>query len=408
MSDEEFNERLNDLDVREEGYRSRYNALVKELMQMPSLMALAKQAESKDVSDAVKDSPKADSEDKADAAEAAKKQDAGKGESSDSGSADKSADEGKKGGETSDAEEPAAKTETPAKSEEKAAEEPAKSEEKTAETPTKSSDGEEKSDEATDKTDAGDKKEGDAASKEGEGGAESKEKEGEGEDKSGDGEKKEEKKKEEKTTLQKLAGMKDEALELGKSGISLIGAGSKLHGLRKIKTEDNGSSHTRNVNYAKGEANTDVSNKAFGAANSILNVVNKAVESFAGEEAGKLVSKITGIIGKGLAFGKDFFARRFSKKSAKAGLKGLLGGTAAYKALKEKYKMHAPEMRRAIRTAAKKSSVQELVNADKDMLKKGETNDGGAGAGKSDGEDESAPKKIAEKTKKEAEGDDAA
>ena len=61
-------------------------------------------------------------------------------------------------------------------------------------------------------------------------------------------------------------------------------------------------------------------------------------------------------------------SKRIEKKSIKDGIKGLVGGNDAYKKLKDKYRLHGQDMRRAIRTAAKHSSVTDLINADKDKL----------------------------------------
>lgn len=112
MPDDEFNEHLQDMEASgETGYASNYYSLLEELKTMPSLMALSKQADSKDVAEAVSENKTLDNKDQEEA----------KAE----------AEETAKAGE-SKTEEPA-KTEESTKAEEPAkVEEPAKAEETTA------------------------------------------------------------------------------------------------------------------------------------------------------------------------------------------------------------------------------------------------------------------------------------
>jgi hypothetical protein len=52
------------------------------------------------------------------------------------------------------------------------------------------------------------------------------------------------------------------------------------------------------------------------------------------------------------------------KETRKMSIKGIMGGVEGYKALKEKYKMKAPEMRYAMLEVLGLQSEQDIVNAD--------------------------------------------
>ena len=54
-----------------------------------------------------------------------------------------------------------------------------------------------------------------------------------------------------------------------------------------------------------------------------------------------------------------------TRAGVKAGIKDMLGGKEGYYALKAKYKMHAPEMRRAVRDALGVATSADAVTADK-------------------------------------------
>ena len=131
---------------------------------------------------------------------------------------------------------------------------------------------------------------------------------------------------------------------------------------------DNTSSKGRSYRYMAAQTNKEKTQAGFDIATTAVNTVSDMLQRFGSSKVGDIAGKIAGYINKALAFGKDFMSKRIEKKAIKDGIKGLVGGNDAYKKLKDKYRLHGQDMRRAIRTAAKHSSVTDLINADKDKL----------------------------------------
>lgn len=167
----------------------------------------------------------------------------------------------------------------------------------------------------------------------------------------------------------KAMALKDDAMAAGTSGMNAFASHKRSKALEQLSTNaDIATSSGRQISYMKGQADIETSNSGFDTASNVVNLVNKAIGKFGSSSLAAIAGKVTGFINTALSFGKDFMAKRLEKKSVKNGLKGLLGGTEVYKQMKSKYKLHGGDMRRAIRIAANRSSVQELINADKDKL----------------------------------------
>ena len=363
MSDTEFDERLQSLEAEgETGYASRYYALIDELKNMPSLVALTKQAEPEDVAEAVSENPTLEEGEKEEAKEAAESP------------ASETADPAAKTAETSTASEsetavaPEAaepeKTETSVEAESEVSAEVKQEAETPAESkasePAAENSAEEKNtaapEEKTEKPEAaGETAEQKSEEKEAAAGEETKDETASSEDKA--------------SVTDKLLTMKDDALNAGKSGMSIVGSYQRSKALAKLsENADISTTKGRKLSYMKGQADIETSNNSFDTAANVVNLVNKAIGQFGSSALADIAGKISGFVNMALSFGKGLMAKRLEKKSVKNGLKGLLGGTEVYNKLKTKYKMHGGDMRRAIRVAANRSSVQDLVNADKDKL----------------------------------------
>ena len=90
--------------------------------------------------------------------------------------------------------------------------------------------------------------------------------------------------------------------------------------------------------------------------------------------AGEGIGKVTGMgmvsggigLAKNITSGVKYLATSSKKRTGvKQGIKDMLGGRDGYYALKSKYKMHAPEMRRAVRDALGVATSEDAVTADK-------------------------------------------
>ena len=350
MTDDEFNEHLKDLEGEGDiGYASRYYELIDELSKMPSLMALTKQSEGqKNKEDAVDEAVK-DTQKEQDSEETP----AGKEEI-----AKKAQDEPAK------AEEPAKKENAPGKIEtvEKAeAEEvPARTDKEaeeieTAEAParaeavTENADTEESpaKEEATEKAEA----ENTPADIEEEHHSE--------ETQSDKG-----------SVARQIVGETAKvAVENKDKAVGIYKNSRRQKTLEKLAGQtDNTSGKGRSYRYMAAQTNKEKTQAGFDIATTAVNTVSDMLQRFGSSKVGDIAGKIAGYINKALAFGKDFMSKRIEKKAIKDGIKGLVGGNDAYKKLKDKYRLHGQDMRRAIRTAAKHSSVTDLINADKDKL----------------------------------------
>ncbi len=350
MTDDEFNEHLKDLEGEGDiGYASRYYELIDELSKMPSLMALTKQSEGqKDKEEAVDEAVK-DTQKEQDSEEAP----AGKEEI-----AKKAQEEPAKAEETAKKENAPGKIETAEKAETEEA--PARTDKEaeeieTAETParieaaTESAEAEESpaKEEATEKAEA----ENTPADIEEEHHSE-------------------ETQSDKSSVARQIVGETAKvAVENKDKAVGIYKNSRRQKTLEKLAGQtDNTSSKGRSYRYMAAQTNKEKTQAGFDIATTAVNTVSDMLQRFGSSKVGDIAGKIAGYINKALAFGKDFMSKRIEKKAIKDGIKGLVGGNDAYRKLKDKYRLHGQDMRRAIRTAAKHSSVTDLINADKDKL----------------------------------------
>ena len=351
MTDDEFNEHLKDLEGEGDiGYASRYYELIDELSKMPSLMALTKQSEGqKDKEEAVDEAVK----------DTQKEQDSEEAPAADKEEIAKKAQE-----EPVKAEEPAKKENAPGKIEtaEKAETEeaPARTDKEaeeieTAETPA----GTEAATESAETEEAPAKEE--AMEK------------AEAENTPADIEKEqhsEETQSDKGSVARQIVGETAKvAVENKDKAVGIYKNSRRQKTLEKLAGQtDNTSGKGRSYRYMAAQTNKEKTQAGFDIATTAVNTVSDMLQRFGSSKVGDIAGKIAGYINKALAFGKDFMSKRIEKKAIKDGIKGLVGGNDAYKKLKDKYRLHGQDMRRAIRTAAKHSSVTDLINADKDKL----------------------------------------
>ena len=335
MTDDEFNEHLKDLEGEGDiGYASRYYELIDELSKMPSLMALTKQSEGqKDKEEAVDEAVK----------DTQKEQDSEEAPAADKEEIAKKAQE-----EPAEAEEPAKKENAPGKIEtaEKAETEeaPARTEAATESAETEEAPAKE---EATEKAEA--------------------------ENTPADIEKEhhsEETPSDKGSVARQIVGETAKvAVENKDKAVGIYKNSRRQKTLEKLAGQtDNTSGKGRSYRYMAAQTNKEKTQAGFDIATTAVNTVSDMLQRFGSSKVGDIAGKIAGYINKALAFGKDFMSKRIEKKAIKDGIKGLVGGNDAYKKLKDKYRLHGQDMRRAIRTAAKHSSVTDLINADKDKL----------------------------------------
>lgn len=362
MTDEEFNERLKNLEGEGNiGYASRYYKLIDELSQMPSLMALTKQSEGqKDkeeaVTEAVKETQKEEEPEtaKADAGEAEK------AETAKTGEAEK--EEAKEAG----------KAETVKAVPENAETEKAESEKvETAKAEaTEAKNGEAETEKAeTAKAEATEVKDGESDTEKVESEkTETGEAEGVKVEKAASDESDKEPDNEQKyrqIAEDTISTVKDG----GKQAVNIYKTGKRQKTLEKLAGQsDETTEKGRELRYMASQAKKEKTQAGFDIASTAVNKVSELLTKYGSSKLGSIAGKIAGFVNQALAFGKDFMSKRIEKQSLKNGVKGLIGGTDAYKKLKEKYKLYGQDMRRAIRTATKHSSVADLVNSDRDKL----------------------------------------
>lgn len=367
MSDDEFDEYLQDEEADgNEGYSSRYYALIEELKKMPSLMQLAKDSEPEDIAEAVGESEKA-----------------GKREET-------QVDEDKAGKEKTEAEktkpEGKAKDEIEAKSNDVAA---TKATEENESEPDKvglnnNSEAEKinQKKKSADKIKQGEDTEvtaQDTATKEEPANKEPKKtdevekadapEKSEQSEQSGKASPEEADEAKEESTIQKLIDMKDDGVKLGNDAVSIYKSSKRRKALEELeKKTDRNSAKGRQLAYMKEQAKKESVSGGFSMARNIVDTANKAIGKFGSEKLSGIAEKVSKFVNMALEFGQNLAVKKFEKQSVKNGLKGLLGGREVYTKLKDKYKLNGGTMRRAIRVAANRSSVQELVDADKDKL----------------------------------------
>ena len=349
MTDDEFNEHLKDLEGEGDiGYASRYYELIDELSKMPSLMALTKQSEGqKDKEDAVDEAVK-DTQKEQDSEEtpAGKEEIAKKAQDEPAKAEEPAKKENAPGkietAEKAEAEEVPARTDKDAEEEIEAAETPARTEAETERAETEESPAKE---EATEKAEA----ENTPADEE---------------------HQSEETQSDKGSVARQIVGETAKvAVENKDKAVGIYKNSRRQKTLEKLAGQtDNTTGKGRSYRYMAAQTNKEKTQAGFDIATTAVNTVSDMLQRFGSSKVGDIAGKIAGYINKALAFGKDFMSKRIEKKSIKDGIKGLVGGNDAYKKLKDKYRLHGQDMRRAIRTAAKHSSVTDLINADKDKL----------------------------------------
>lgn len=349
MTDDEFNEHLKDLEGEGDiGYASRYYELIDELSKMPSLMALTKQSEGqKDKEDAVDEAVK-DTQKEQDSEETpAGKEEIAKNAQDEPAKAEEPAKKENAPGkietaEKAEAEEVPARTDKDAEEEIEAAETPARTEAETERAETEEAPAKE---EATEKAEA--------------------------ENTPADIEHQSEETQSDKGSVarQIVGETAKVAVENKDKAVGIYKNSRRQKTLEKLAGQtDNTTGKGRSYRYMAAQTNKEKTQAGFDIAATAVNTVSDMLQRFGSSKVGDIAGKIAGYINKALAFGKDFMSKRIEKKSIKDGIKGLVGGNDAYKKLKDKYRLHGQDMRRAIRTAAKHSSVTDLINADKDKL----------------------------------------
>ena len=350
MTDDEFNEHLKDLEGEGDiGYASRYYELIDELSKMPSLMALTKQSEGqKDKGDAVDEAVKdTQKEQDSEGAPAGKEEIAKKAQEEPAKAEEPAKKENAPGkietAEKAEAEEVPVRTDKEAE-EIETAEAPVKAEAVTENADTEESPAKE---EATEKAEA----ENTPADIEEEHHSE--------ETQSDKG-----------SVARQIVGETAKvAVENKDKAVGIYKNSRRQKTLEKLAGQtDNTSGKGRSYRYMAAQTNKEKTQAGFDIATTAVNTVSDMLQRFGSSKVGDIAGKIAGYINKALAFGKDFMSKRIEKKAIKDGIKGLVGGNDAYKKLKDKYRLHGQDMRRAIRTAAKHSSVTDLINADKDKL----------------------------------------
>ena len=133
----------------------------------------------------------------------------------------------------------------------------------------------------------------------------------------------------------------------------------------------------RSAAYASDESRKQAVTKGFDAVGDITSGAKKVLK-YTG--AG---TKLASVANFGVSAAKQVVTSSMDKKSRKNGLKGILGGVEGYRKLKEKYRLQAPEMRRAIRESLGVRSEEDAVNTDKMVLS-------GQMANRMEGKDQSA------------------
>ena len=355
MSDEEFNQYLQDEEADgNEGYAARYYALIEELRQMPSLMQFAKDAEPKDISDAVSDNAKSDESEekklndveKTDKESEQESEIQKEPETNSKNDIEENEQLENNTGAKSEAKEVEPETAEPEAAQTKENEPEAQQEIKAEETKTESevNTGETKVEETkTEETKSEETKNKEAKPETVEEKAES--------------------------TIDKLMDMKEDGVNIGNDAVSIYKSSKRRKALEELeKKTDPNSAQGRQLAYMKEQAKKESVTGGFSIAKNIVDTVNKAIGKFASEKVSGIAAKISKLANMALEFGQNLAVKKQEKNTVKQGLKGLLGGSEVYEKLKDKYKLNGGAMRRAIRVAANRSSVQELVDADKDKL----------------------------------------
>ena len=145
------------------------------------------------------------------------------------------------------------------------------------------------------------------------------------------------------------------ALGAVKSGAGIVTAQRLKKDLSRMEKETSDPTLRKGMRFAKKNADKKTVNNSFDI---VKTGVTAAGRIFKQKTAAKVANKVIGLAESAVTSGMD-------KETRKESLKGLLGGVEGYRQLKERYKLKAPEMRRAIRQAIGVSSENDVVNMDR-------------------------------------------
>ena len=304
MTDEEFDGYLQDEEADgNEGYSSRYYALLEELKKMPALMQFAKDAEPKDISEAVGEDREQESKTPEPEPEKAEKE-TGQTEEAEAGQPER----------TKESEEQSSKEQ-----ENKTPEtEPVKADAQTEESEVAEKAEEQTTQEQENKTSETEPETAEVQSEE-----------------TKEPEKTEE---QEESTPDKLKDLKDTGVELGKDTALIYKSSKRRKAIEALEGKaDPNSAQGRQLAYMKDQAKKESVSGGFHMAENVVDAVNKAIGKFGSEKLGAVASKISKFVNMALEFGKNLAVKRLEKNSMKKGLKSLLGGSEVYDRLKDKY-----------------------------------------------------------------------
>jgi hypothetical protein len=118
----------------------------------------------------------------------------------------------------------------------------------------------------------------------------------------------------------------------------------------------------KGAKYAIANYEKKTVNSALETAQSAVSAVGNIADIVPG---GSLVSTVASAVNMGLQGAQKIANAKMDKTTRKMGMKGIIGGVAGYKALKSKYNLKAPEMRRAMREVLGMRTDDDVVNADR-------------------------------------------
>ena len=146
-----------------------------------------------------------------------------------------------------------------------------------------------------------------------------------------------------------------DALHAVKSGAGIVSAQRLKKDLSGMEKKTSDKTLSKGIRFAKKKADKETVNTAFDIVKTGVTTTGRI---FKQKTAAKVVNKLVDLAEGAVTSGMD-------KETRKDSLKGILGGVEGYRQLKEKYKLKAPEMRRAIRQAIGVSSEDDVVNMDR-------------------------------------------
>jgi hypothetical protein len=146
------------------------------------------------------------------------------------------------------------------------------------------------------------------------------------------------------------------------TAISATKKRNEIEALAKTDEMKDDALSQRVASYAADAKNKEGMNASFDALQNFTSGVGSVADIIPG---GELVSKVASGLGKGVQLVQKMANSSLDKQTRKMGLKGIIGGVKGYKALKSKYNLKAPEMRRAMREVLGMRTEDDVVNADR-------------------------------------------